>query len=272
MAPTYQRSQLKILLVEDNLTNQTVLLKQLHKLGYTANAASHGQEAICAVSMEPYDILLMDCQMPVLNGYDATRQIRQLEETLLRDRPPLIIIALTANAIHQDYDKAIAAGMNDYLGKPVSKDILEKTLDHWGEAIANQNLPIPVVAPVTQLTSVSVEASYCHLDRLHLSLMADGNPDFERELLHMFVRNSQDQIKQLQQAIATDNLQQVEHIAHYLKGASANVGAKLIHTASAQLEDDAHYHSLQNCDRLLADMVRSLQELQKLLYHSSTSE
>ncbi len=280
MATPYQRSQLKILLVEDNLTNQTVLLKQLTKLGYAASAVSHGQEAVNAIALDHYDIVLMDCQMPILNGYEATQQIRQREQALPADSPRLVIIALTANAIHQDYDKAIAAGMNDYLGKPVAKEVLEKTLDHWGEAIATQQHPLHTTDVLTAQPMLTAQPNPSptaatllnHLDRERLSLMADGSPEFEHELLQLFIQDSQGYLQRLQRSIDTGNARQVEHIAHYIKGASASVGAMAIYAISVQLEEKARHQSLQDCDRLLADIVQSIQALQLLLHHSSVSE
>jgi two-component system, sensor histidine kinase len=119
-----------ILVAEDNLTNQSVALKQLRSLGYRARLVSNGIEAVDEIVTYPgqYDLVLMDCQMPVMDGYEATRLIRA-EEVLSGRHIP--IIALTANAMQGTREKCLAAGMDDYLSKPVSIDSLQSTLEHW---------------------------------------------------------------------------------------------------------------------------------------------
>lgn len=122
--------KIRILLVEDNFVNQKVIIRQLEKLGYRADIAGNGQEAVESVTTIPYDLVLMDCNMPVLDGYDATKIIRQTEK--IKDIP---IIALTANAMKEDKDKCLAAGMNDYLTKPVNRNILSNTINKWAKDI-----------------------------------------------------------------------------------------------------------------------------------------
>ncbi|MCP4677588.1 MAG: response regulator [Deltaproteobacteria bacterium] len=118
-----------ILVVEDNLVNQKVAVKILEKMGYRADIASNGEEAINALRMIPYDLILMDCQMPVLDGYQATREIRNTDADILDCSIP--IIAMTANAMRGDREKCIAAGMDDYLAKPVAPDKLSDMLQRW---------------------------------------------------------------------------------------------------------------------------------------------
>ncbi len=122
--------KIRILLVEDNFVNQKVIIRQLEKLGYRADIAGNGQEAVEAVTTIPYDLILMDCNMPVLDGYDATKIIRETKD--IKDTP---IIALTANAMKEDKEKCIAAGMDDYLTKPVNRKILGNTINRWAKNI-----------------------------------------------------------------------------------------------------------------------------------------
>jgi PAS domain S-box-containing protein len=125
------KHKLKILLAEDNLVNQKVALNLLKKLGYEADVAANGQEVLNLLTQIPYDLILMDCQMPVLDGYEATQAIRQ-SKSIIHDT---IIIALTANAMKEDRDRCLAVGMNDYLSKPVRREELSTKLAHWNQAI-----------------------------------------------------------------------------------------------------------------------------------------
>ncbi len=129
--------KIRILLVEDNFVNQKVIVRQLEKLGYRADIAGNGQEAYEAVSTIPYDLVLMDCNMPVMDGYDATKKIRETEG--IKDIP---IIALTANAMKEDEEKCLAAGMNDYLTKPVNRNILGNTITKWAKDIIEKEKQI----------------------------------------------------------------------------------------------------------------------------------
>ncbi|UZQ53222.1 response regulator [Trichothermofontia sichuanensis B231] len=128
-------ADLRILLVEDHPVNQEVLLTQLNLLGYTATLATNGQEALRILEQQPYDLVLMDCQMPILDGYATTKALRQLEQRQQAQRPGstqrAVVIALTAHALPTDRQRCLAAGMDDYLSKPVSKAELARTLERW---------------------------------------------------------------------------------------------------------------------------------------------
>jgi len=121
------RQVFKILVVEDNLVNQQVAVSRLKKLGYRVETADNGESAINKLKEQHYDLVFMDCQMPVLDGYEATRRIRQMDERA----STLPIIAMTANAMSGDREKCLSAGMNDYLAKPVRTDELDKVLTNW---------------------------------------------------------------------------------------------------------------------------------------------
>jgi CheY-like chemotaxis protein len=137
--------ELKDLFREDNMVNQKVTLAQLRKLGYTAQAVANGLEAVKALEQESYDVILMDCQMPELDGYEATRTIRKREQDsdpCCNWKAPIYIVAMTANAIQGDKEKCLAAGMDDYVSKPVRLPDLQAALERFNKGLRLQGSEI----------------------------------------------------------------------------------------------------------------------------------
>ena len=129
-SPVGKLHNLRIVLAEDNLVNQKVMIAYLTKLNCVFDLAENGEEVLKLVKSKDYDIILMDCQMPLLDGYDTTQAIRQLEASNELSKH-IIIIAMTANAFAEDRDRCLASGMDDYLSKPLRRQQLQETLERW---------------------------------------------------------------------------------------------------------------------------------------------
>jgi two-component system, sensor histidine kinase and response regulator len=143
---------IRILLAEDNMINQRVGLYQLQKYGYQADAVEDGNAVLEALSRTPYDIILMDCQMPEMDGYEATRVIRTREQSLdkcVHGKPPVYIVAMTANAMLGEKEKCLAVGMDDYLSKPVQGPELEAALERWKQRVKSRSIDRPLLTSIS---------------------------------------------------------------------------------------------------------------------------
>ncbi|MGI0487304.1 response regulator [Pantanalinema rosaneae CENA516] len=259
-------SKLKILLVEDNIVNQKVTLNQLKNLGYLADVAANGQEALQMMAQITYDLVLMDCQMPVLDGYTTTQEIRRLES----DTHHTIIIALTANAMKEDRRRCLDAGMDDYLSKPILKAKLASKLTYWSDIL--RSMPQESVHPATTTAELSTvdrrnpsSITELPIDWEHLHQICDDSPEFELEILQTFVNDTDLHLKTIQQAIAEQNFLALEQAAHHVKGASANVGLYLMQATASELEQQARYQQLEGGSDRLTDLQRSLEQVRRFL-------
>ena len=304
-AATPPLSTLKLLLVEDNAVNQRVTLSQLKHLGFTADVASDGEVALHMMTQASYDIVLMDCQMPGLDGYSTTREIRRLECQQL-EQQPTIIIALTANAMKEDRENCLAVGMDDYLSKPLLKEVLAARLSHWSQillarcqpaaggdlahAATRQAMTQPEASSMSiadeisarqtsniETSSIETTAVPCqpgqrarstplqgiHWEQLHQ--LSDGNEAFELELLQVFVKDVSDRLMTLEGAIAQTNFYDLEQAAHYIKGASANVGLITIASLADQIERQARQRQLQDAAKQLPQLQQALDDVRRFL-------
>ncbi len=238
-----RRSQVKIILAEDNKVNQKVALNQLKNLGYAADVANNGQEVLEQLDKQNYDLVLMDCQMPILDGYEATAEIRRQEGK----NKHTIIIALTASAMKEDLDKCIASGMDDFLSKPVRKEALLEKLEHW----SNQAALRQASEPISKLVEIPVD-----IDLLYE--FTQGDYKFVKQLLQDFIESVQKNIVILQGAIATNDVLTILHLAHQIKGSSGNIGANKISHLAAQLEHLARQKNLAAAPALLINLEKVL--------------
>ncbi len=243
-----------ILLVEDNEINREVALGMLDLLGHRTTTAANGREAIEAWGKSSYDVILMDCQMPEMDGFEATRLIRERESTAGKrqgargDRPkssssthrpsPLAprripIIALTANAIRGDREHCLQAGMDDYLTKPYTHEQLRDMLVRWlpaaptepGEQTMSTGVQKASASPVEPTASAAAAAVNTQAWEAIRALQRPGQPDLLGKILGLYVKNSRELIDTIRQALEQQDAQGVFRAAHTLKSSSANVGA-----------------------------------------------
>ena len=241
----------RILLVEDNPTNQKVALAMLQKLGWHADVAVNGLEAIRALKHIPYDLVLMDCQMPEMDGFAATRRIRELEAGSSKLEagyssafrlppsafPHIPIIAMTANAMQGDRERCQDAGMDDYIAKPVQpKDLAEK-IDRWLHGTGlGKTMADPVAGGATMIAGPDTETQEVFrwselLDRLM------GDTELAHAIVEGFIDDIPGQISKLKGFVQSGDTAAATRQAHTIKGASANVGAAALREAAYKLEE-----------------------------------
>ncbi len=224
----------RILLVEDNPVNQRVALRVLQKLSAEVTLANNGAEALERIAETPFDAVLMDCQMPVMDGFTATRRIRELEKGSGVRRLP--IIALTANVMSEDRENCIAAGMDAHLGKPIEPaqlaDCLSRYLKH--------------------------EPKAAEVDMTALHELTGGDAEFERELIDTFVASGDQCLVEIVGALRASDFATIGKRAHALKGASANIHAVGLAAAASNLESAVRAQTLGDIDVLIETLAAKL--------------
>jgi CheY-like chemotaxis protein/HPt (histidine-containing phosphotransfer) domain-containing protein len=249
-----QKRRVRILLAEDNVTNQKVALSIIGKLGYRADAVANGKEAVEALKMIPYDIVLMDCQMPEMDGYEATKEIRNLKS--MRDsRVP--IIAMTAHAMQGDREKCLAVGMDDYIAKPVRPQALSDMLEAW---ITKQE-----ASPITEAIACNVEPKPDVFDKTSLLNRLMGDEALAEEILGEFMEDVPRKFVALKEALGNGDAAAVHHQAHTLKGASANVGASALEKIAYQVEVAGEAGDLTEAGMLVSQLEKQFEILRKTM-------
>ncbi len=219
----------RILIVDDNRTNQMVAKAMLSESGYLADVASNGKEAVNFVSQNSYDLVLMDCNMPVMDGYEATQKIRQLPHQ--SGRTP--IFAMTAIDNPQDVQRCLDIGMDGFLIKPLNLQVLRKTLDELFQKHTHAIEAAP--SPTIDSRYIDVE-SFSNLQR------AMG--DKIRELADAFMSDGTTYMVQLDKALDLEDWPQITHLAHVLKGSAGNIGANVFASIAREIEDLARAKKL----------------------------
>jgi PAS domain S-box-containing protein len=238
----------QILLVEDNEINQQVAQELLENSGFFVDIAENGLKAVEAVEAKDYDIVLMDIQMPVMDGYQATTKIRQNPEFT-----SLPILAMSASAMTQDQEDAVSAGMNDHVPKPVQPHQLFSSLLKWIKP-GNRPLPEAKLEPASQdaLPASELPDQLPGIDFVLGLSRVVGNQSLYLKLLKKFKKNQESVIAEIKTELQNGELKTAERLAHTVKGVSGNIGAMDLHAAAIVLEAGIKEHGASLADNLIS--------------------
>jgi two-component system, sensor histidine kinase and response regulator len=248
-APTALRKDIaaRILLVEDNPVNQEVAKHMLQGFGCSVDLADNGLEAIKAVQQGMYDLILMDCMMPEMDGYQATAEIRRQQRAGKLSQFP--IIALTANAIEGDREKCLIAGMDDYLSKPFKADALLRTINTWvdSESVNSKKSPGAETNNETTGTSLNIHT----LENIR-KLAGDADNDFLQRIIELYLNNSKELLNSMEKAWASGELNTIRTTSHTLKSSSHQVGAHVLAELCNEVETEARNQRYDESGQMLA--------------------
>ena len=240
-----------VLLVEDNPINREVAAGLLELLGYHVDSAEDGRQACTLTATHPYSVILMDCQMPVMDGFTATATIRERERQQQAARIP--IIALTANAMEGDRERCLAAGMDDYLTKPFSHQALSEMLAHW--CVPQDQRQPDAQAEVGERDKSSSSAATAQIDRdvwdAIAAIQKPGQPNVLHKIIGLYLTSSQAQVTQLRQAWQGRDADAIQATAHSLKSSSATLGAHRLATLAKQLEEACRTAHVEQSEGLI---------------------
>ncbi len=256
-----KRAGLHVLIVEDNFVNQKVAQRHLHKLGHRTEVAENGSEALDMLALQRYDLIFMDCQMPVLDGYETTRRIRAGRVPNLDPNVP--IIALTAYATGSDRQKCFAAGMDDFVAKPIRFEDLQAAIERRlvNDAFAQPRLSSDSGSPFDLTNIVLDRAQFDHL----CELQGDDDPDFIFDLIDLFEIEMPRRIGEMRVATTAGDCRTLAQVAHTVKGAAANFGARVMQRTCQQIETLARAGKLAEVESVLSNLEGEHASLVKVL-------
>jgi len=243
-----ERLPMRLLVIDDNHINQKVMSSLLQRMGYKADIASNGLEAVEAMEEGKYDLLFMDVQMSKLDGIEATRRIRTRErerQTANKERRSSIIIALTARAMTGDREKCIEAGMDDFLTKPIRTEALQKALEHWGSSMRSCGGKIMSASPAAAAPArphapspapMIAPSSHPPVDMERLLEFSNGDPKNLRELVELYLNQMRERLGKIEQALKDSNVSAIQHLAHSSAGASSTCGMGSIARMFSEME------------------------------------
>ena len=276
----------RLLIVEDNLVNQKLAVRMVEKLGYKPDVVENGQEALTALSSAEYAAILMDCQMPIMDGFETTKHIREREASrtisTVREKkshpasgdsnnhdaadasisetsPHIPIIAVTANAMQGDRERCLAAGMDDYLTKPIKLDELRATLGRW---TSGSSLPPPDKQDPIYTTTNSADAIF---DPVQMYQNIGRDTELFRQLICLFLDRHPDMLADIRTALAAHDAIAVERMAHTLKGTAGNLCAAEVALTAGRLEVVGRQHTLRDAAPVYAQLELEVARLIRVL-------
>jgi len=258
LTPMSLDSRGTVLLVEDNDINREVAAEMLLDLGLQYITAKDGAEALERVELERPDLVLMDCQMPVMDGYEATRTIRERERGGSRETR-LPIVALTAHAMKGDRELCLRAGMDGFLTKPVDPQELETVLQKWLPPLA----PRPESRDGEEATPPPTREDSGSIDFIALRNQFSGKPQLIDRLVKMFLDQAPSDLVEIETALETNDAARLEARAHRLKGSAAHLAAEPIRRRAAELEVHGRESTLAAVGNLVHRLRRLIEELEK---------
>ncbi|MCP5078989.1 MAG: response regulator [Psychromonas sp.] len=264
----------QVLLVEDNSVNQIVAEGMLQNLGAVSDLAVNGKEALMCLENKHYDLVLMDCQMPIMDGYKATKAIRQ------SDRPykDIYIIAMTANALLGDKEKCFEAGMNEYLSKPVDISELETKILNALATITDSELDVKI-APAEASDAITIKQAEPFMidsevkpawDKANFYQRVSNNQILAEKIIAVFCEEMPIIIKELEQAVKSKDYHEISNIAHSIKGSSSNVAAIELADLAFQIGEQAKLENDQNIDLIIQTITTSFDALILTFLQEST--
>jgi CheY-like chemotaxis protein/HPt (histidine-containing phosphotransfer) domain-containing protein len=257
----------RVLVAEDNAVNQRITIAQLTRLGLQADVASNGIEALQAIGQFPYDLVLMDCQMPDMDGYQATREIRVREQAKGTDH--LHIVAMTANAMPGDRELCFVAGMDDYVAKPVRLELLIEVLSRYlpshEEVESEDNHQDNEVLESQQSNSDENLIDSNVLERMRHEIGDDG---IFVDVVNIFISENPAHISILETASAANDIEEIRRVAHKLKGSCHIIGAQRLGSYCMQLETLARKGSLVELSGIIEQMSLVSPETLQALEHA----
>jgi CheY-like chemotaxis protein len=245
-----ERSPLRVLLVEDNVANQKIAVLLVALLGHRADTAANGAEALEALRRRPYDVVLMDAQMPVMDGFEAARRIAA--EWPEGRRP--WVIAMTANAMQGEGELCVRAGMDDYVSKPLERDELGAAFAR-AEAACRGRRDVPPAEEGVLDGAVMADLRACD----------DDGGGFVDQVIGIFLSGAPQRIAEMREALASGDLDTLRHAAHSLKGGSGTLGARRMASKCQAVEYMARERRLEGAEAAVADIERELELVTRAL-------
>lgn len=255
--------QNRVLLVDDNHVNLLVAEDNLTEMGVIVTTAENGEEAISALKANDFDMIFMDCMMPIMDGYQATTAIRSGKAGENNSQIP--IIAMTANAMKGDDQKCFDVGMNDYITKPIDIELLQRTLKHWLKQPSTENSH-PNNNPKSHTMKESEDSiDFGVWDKKSLLKRVRGKSDRVEKLVNIFIKHSDPQISTLLNLYSEKNYSELTQVAHAVKGSSANLSANRLSQSSGELEILAKQEKHSELENKINNVIQDYKDLRSLL-------